>query len=374
MRRIALCAAVVLAATCHRQATVEQTDEHRPANEVWITPKEIKEVAITTDAVQSRAIGNPLIATGRVEFSDTRVAHIFSPVTGRVTALPAAPGQHVERGAPLAIIASPDLASAVADLQKADADVAAASKDYERQKELYAEHAAAQRDFEAAESNYRKSVAERDRAKQKVTLLGASQEGEAFALRSPLSGTVLARNVTLGMEVSGQYSIGGTPELFTVGDPDPVWVVADVFEMDLPRVHAGAPVVVSLLAYPDQRFAGTVNWISGALDPTTRTAKVRCVIRNPKHLLRPEMYATVTIETDGQPKLVAPRSAIVRVGDQMVAFVDRGKAPNGDERFERRAVTIDEAEGSQYVPVLSGLRAGDLVVTSGALLLSGESS
>jgi membrane fusion protein, heavy metal efflux system len=373
MRTIALFAAMILAASC-RQNTVEQTAEHPPANEVWVTPKEIREVAITTDSIQTRSIGNPLIATGRVEFSDTRVAHVFSPVTGRVTALPVALGQHVERGTPLAIISSPDLASAVADAQKADADYAAAKREFERQKELYAEHAAAQRDFEAAESNYQKSIAERDRARQKVTLLGASSGGGTFALRSPIDGTVLARNVNLGMEVAGQYSSGGTPELYTIGDLDPIWVVADVFEMDLPRVHAGAPVTVSLLAYPDHPFVGTVNWISGALDPTTRTAKVRCIIRNPQHLLRPEMFATVTIETDGQPKLVAPRSAIIRVGDQMVAYVDRGKAPNGAERFERRAVTIDEAGGAQYVPILSGLRAGDRVVTSGALLLSGESS
>jgi multidrug efflux pump subunit AcrA (membrane-fusion protein) len=144
--------------------------------------------------------------------------------------------------------------------------------------------------------------------------------------------------------------------------------------MDLPHVRIGAPVTVSLLAYPDHPFTGTVDWISGALDPTTRTAKVRCVIRNPQHLLRPEMYGTVTIETDGQAKLAAPRSAIVRLGDQMVAYVDRGRAPNGSERFERRAVAIDDAEAGRYVPIVSGLAPGERVVTSGALILSGESS
>src|SRR4029077_12263370 len=128
-------AVVILIAACGRERTVEPAKQQPPADEEWGNPQERTEVAITTDAVQARAIGNPLIATGRVEFSDTRVAHVFSPVTGRVTALPVALGQHVERGTPLAIISSPDLASAVADAQKADADYAAAKREFERQKE-----------------------------------------------------------------------------------------------------------------------------------------------------------------------------------------------------------------------------------------------
>lgn len=374
MKTILFCALALLAAACAREEAQEAPAAQRPPNEVWITPKQINDAGVTTDLVQTRNVGRPLIATGRVTFSDARVAHIFSPVTGRITAMPAALGERVERGAALAIIASPDLASTVSDLQKAEADFTAAERDYQRQKELYEAHAAAQRDFEAAESAYRKAKAERDRAEEKAKLLGASSGSQAFVLRAPIGGTVLARNATPGMEIAGQYASGGAQELFTIGDLDPVWVVADVFEMDLPRVRIGAPVTVSLLAYPERPFTGTVDWISGALDPATRTAKVRCVIRNPQHLLRPEMYASVAIETDGQAKLAAPRSAIVRLGDAMVAYVDRGPAPNGSERFERRTVAVDDADAGRFVPVIRGLHAGDRVVTSGALILSGEGS
>jgi cobalt-zinc-cadmium efflux system membrane fusion protein len=375
MKRFFLYAlATLCTVACGRNAAEEPANKSGPQNEVRVTAKQVSEAGITTESVEARAIADPIIATGHVTFSDSRVAHVFSPLTGRIDGLPVSLGEFVERGAPLAVIESPDLASAVADLRKAEADLAAAERELERQKELYEAHAAAQRDFEAAESNDRKAKAERERAAQKCKLLDARTGGESYVLRSPISGTVAARNATIGMEVQGQYSGGNAPELFTIGNLDPVWVLADIFEIDLPRVRMGAPVKLSVAAYGDQPFNGTVDWISGGLDPVTRTAKVRCVIRNPQHLLRPEMFVTASIDTGGRPALAAPRSAIIRTGDQMVAYVDRGRTPDGGERFERRTVTIDDAKGGAYVPVLSGLDAGDRVVTSGALLLSGEST
>lgn len=130
--------------------------------------------------------------------------------------------------------------------------------------------------------------------------------------------------------------------------------------------------MISVVSYPDQRFTGKVDWISGTLDPATRTTKVRCTIRNSARLLRPEMYATVSITTDARQKLAIPRTAVVRLGDQMVAFVDLGNAPNSERRFERRIVAVDETEAGDYVPVIRGLLPGEKVVSSGAVILSGS--
>lgn len=361
----------LLLAGCQRSSEAQEVSRQTPPNEVWVTPKQIREAAIATSVVAERPVGNTLATTGRVTFSDNRVAHVFSPVTGRVTNLLVALGTRVGRGTPLAVIASPDIGSVASDLQKAEADLSAAQRDYERQKELYENHAAAQRDFEAAESNYRKAKAERDRAAQKARLLATGDSGQ-YILRAPIEGDVVARNATLGMEVQGQYSGGNAAELFTVGNLDSVWVLADVFEVDLARVHAGAPVAVNVVTWPGRTFHGRVDWISGALDPATRTAKVRCTIDNAAHLLRPEMYATVSLTTDAHPKLSVPRTAVVRLGDELVAFVDKGKAANGDERFERRIVAIDESEAGDYAPVLRGLAAGERVVSAGAIILSGS--
>jgi membrane fusion protein, heavy metal efflux system len=365
---------LIAGTSCQRDSAVmPPSSAAQPPNELWITQKQIQETGIVTTEVDERPVGNSLTATGRVAFSDIHVGHVFSPVTGRITSCLAALGQHVGRGAALAILQSPDLATAVSDVEKADADLVAAQRDFERQKELYEAHAAAQRDFEAAESNYRKAKAEQVRAAQKASLLSGGGHGtQEYVLRAPLDGDVVTRNATLGVEVQGQYSGGSAPELFTIADLNSVWVLADVFEVDLPRVKLGAPVTLTVVSYPGRRFTGTVDWISGALDPATRTAKVRCTIANGDHTLRPEMYATVSIATATHQRLSVPRSSVVRIGDQMVAFVDKGQSPSGGERYERRVVGVDDNDAGDLVPVTHGLQRGEKVVSSGAIILSGS--
>ena len=366
-----------LAATgCQQESAAQPAAATPPANEVWVTQQQLREAGVQTSVVSQEPVGNTLQATGRVTFSDVHVSHIFSPVTGRVTNVLVSLGERVRRGQSLAVIQSPDMGSAVSDVTKAEADLVAARRDYERQKELYDAHAAAQRDFEAAENNYVKAKAERDRAVAKSRLLLSSSGSSAamtqqYDLRSSIDGEVVARNVNLGAEVQGQYSGGNSPELFTIGNLDKVWVLADVFEVDLPRVKPDAPAAISVVAFPGKVFNGSVDWISGSLDPQTRTAKVRCIIDNSEHLLRPEMYATVGIQTEARRKLAIPRSAVLRLGDRMVVFVDKGSLPNGSERFERRLVSIDETQAAEYVPLLGGARAGERIVTAGAIVLSG---
>src|SRR5262249_16680897 len=152
---------------------------------------------------------------------------------------------------------------------------------------------------------------------------------------------------------------------------DHVWVLADVFEMDLGRIKKGARVTVHVVTYPNRVFAGVVDWVSGQLDPTSRTAKVRCTIDNVDRALKSEMYATVSISLAERKPLAIPRSAMLRLGDQTVVFVERGGAPGGQIRFERRPVAVDEDEGGDFLPVTHGLDRGDKIVTSGAILLAG---
>jgi membrane fusion protein, heavy metal efflux system len=141
--------------------------------------------------------------------------------------------------------------------------------------------------------------------------------------------------------------------------------------MDLGRVKKGARVTVRVVSYPSRIFEGTVDYVSGQLDPTTRTAKMRCTIQNPDRELKPEMYATVSVSVAERKALAIPRSAMLRLGDQTVVFVQTGTAPNGLIRFERRPVAVDEDEGGDYLPVTHGLERGEKIVTSGAILLAG---
>jgi cobalt-zinc-cadmium efflux system membrane fusion protein len=349
-----------------------------PDGEVWMTRQAVREARVGVGPVESRPVGNEVVTSGKIAFDDLRVSHVFSPVTGRVTRILADPGQRVKKGAALAIIESPDVGNAFADLAKAQADLIAAEHDSQRQQDLYQAHAGSQRDFEAAEDNYRKAKAEMERARRKAALFRKAPSQplgddvtQGFTLWAPIDGEVIARNVNPGAEVQGQYGGGTAVELFTIGELDRVWVLADVFEMDLGRVRRGAPVTLKVVAYPGASFTGVVDYISDALDPVTRTARVRCSITNPQRELKPEMYATVSIGVAGDPVPAVPRAAVLHIAEQTVVFVEQGAAPDGRVRFVRRIVAVDESEGAEYVPVLRGLKPGERVVSAGGILLSG---
>lgn len=364
--------AALAAAGCRAHAAPAPAAESVPG-EARLTAKQVQESRIAVETVSPQPVTSTIALSGKVSFHDLHVAHVFPPVTGRVVEILAEPGQHVAKGQALAIIDSPDLGMASADQDKALADFQAASHEAERQKGLYAAHAGSQRDFETANDNFLKARAELARAREKMKLLRAGPGGKApqqYALRSPIDGDVLARNVNPAMEVQGTYSGGQVAELFTVGSFDPVWVVADVYEMDVPRVRLGDPVRVRVVAYPDETFTGVVDWVSGTLDPVTRTMRVRCSVANPDRKLLPEMYATAEVDVDRRQALAVPRNAILRHGDRTVVFVEEAGGAGGEVRFEARDVVVDDRVSSAWVPVTSGLKAGDRVVGSGAILLS----
>jgi membrane fusion protein, heavy metal efflux system len=370
--RAGACLLALALAACQKKPPAEGAQA--PPGEAWLTDRQVQEAKIAVEALGVHPVGGPVVAGGHIAFDDVRVAHLFSPVTGRVTQVVARPGERVRRGAPLALIQSPDVGAAFSDLAKAQADLAAAEHEARRQKELFAAHAGSQRDLENAEDSYRKAQAEHARAREKARLLGGSGGDavtQAYTLRSPFEGEVIARNLSPGMELQGQYSGGQAVELFTIGELDVVWVVADVFEIDLPRIALGAEVTVRVFAYPDRAFTGKVDWISGALDPVARTAKVRCTLPNPRRELKPEMFATVEIAAQRRSALALPRSAVLRLGDQVVVFVEAGRSVDGRLRFERRPVTVDESQGGDWLPVLRGVTEKDRVVSSGGILLVG---
>jgi cobalt-zinc-cadmium efflux system membrane fusion protein len=195
-------------------------------------------------------------------------------------------------------------------------------------------------------------------------------QGQRYILRAPIGGEVISRAVNPGVEVQGQYGGGTAVELFTIGSIDQVWILADVFETDLAKVVVGAALGASVPAYAGRSFTGRVDWISPALDPATRTARVRCVLKNEKGELRPEMYATVKIATGVRSSLAIPRTAVLRQGEQTWVFTQLGRTEHGMLRFTRKQVQVDDA-GGELLPVLSGLARGETVVTAGAIQLSG---
>ena len=180
---------------------------------------------------------------------------------------------------------------------------------------------------------------------------------------------MLVRNINPGVEVQGQYSGGATVELFTIGELDKVWMLGDLYEMDFPRVQVGAPVNVTVVSHPGRVFKGAVDWVSGSLDPNTRTAKARCTFDNPGKLLRPRMYATAEISVEQETTLAIPRSALMRLGDEIAVFVETGEV-DGRVHFRKVPVAVDEDESSPWLVVRKDLTAGQKIVVNGGILLS----
>jgi cobalt-zinc-cadmium efflux system membrane fusion protein len=356
---------------CHRTESVESSP---PPGETWLTDAQIRGARLVIEPAGKRTLALHLVTAGRVAFDEARVAHVFSPVSGRVTRVLGGFGQRVGKGEPLAVIESPDLGSAWSDLIKARADRVAAEHEFERQRDLLEHHAAAERDFETAQNAAAKAGAEIARAQLRLRMLHASESGSAtqeFLLRSPISGEIVNRAATPGLEVQGMLSSGSVVgELFTVGDIGRVWVWGDVYERDLGKVERGRTVAISSVAYAGRAVAGTVDFVGSTLDPQTHTARIRCDVPNPDHALKPEMFVTLSIELERREMLALPRNAVIQAGDRQTVFVEDGKTPDGRSRFRERAIAIGESDDG-WVGVRSGLTPGERVVVSGSILLSG---
>jgi len=356
---------------CHRTESVESAP---PPGETWLTDAQIQGARLVIEPAGKRTLALHLVTAGRVAFDEARVAHVFSPVSGRVARVLGGFGQRVGKGDPLAVIESPDLGSAWSDLIKARADRVAAEHEFERQRDLLEHHAAAERDFETAQNAAAKAGAEIERAQLRLRMLHASESGSAtqeFVLRSPISGEVVNRAATPGLEVQGMLSSGSVVgELFTVGDIGRVWVWGDVYERDLGKVGRGQKVAISSVAYPGRVIAGSVDFVGNTLDPQTHTARIRCDVPNADRVLKPEMFVTLSIEIERREMLALPRNAVIRAGDRQTVYVEDGKTADGRSRFRDRPIEIGEPDDG-WVSVRSGLTPGERVVVSGSILLSG---
>jgi len=309
--------------------------------------------------VESRNLPDVLRANGSVTPDVSRTIRVTSLGSGRVVDLRARLGDRVHRGQILLRISSSDLATAMADYQKAQADEILSRKALERAQLLSSRGALAEKDTQLAQDTEDKAKIDLQTAEQRVHILGGdpAQAGPLIELRAPVSGTIVEQNVS-GFE--GVKSLDNTPNLFTIADLSMVWILCDVYENDLGIVGIGDAAEIRLNAYPDQIFRGVVQDISRVLDPNTRSAKVRVVLRNPNGSLRPGMFAVATFRSRrSRPRLVVPGTAILRLQDRDWIF-----RKEGDQRFRRVEVHALGEAGSGMVQVQDGLKPGDQIIAT----------
>jgi cobalt-zinc-cadmium efflux system membrane fusion protein len=317
------------------------------------------------DIAPVEALAAPTVQAlpGKLAFDEDVTVRVFSPVAGRVTELVAKPGATVKAKDVLAWLSSPDFAQARADARKAQADLAMKQKALSRAQELTDLGVLARKDLESAQADLGQARAELDRAQSVLRNLDPTGNDVRYALRAPIAGIVVDRSINPGQEVRPDAQ---TP-LFILSDPTKLWATFELSERDMAKVHDGQNVRIDVDAIADEHIAGHVIYVGGALDPATRRITVRAEVDQPDPRLKPEMFARISpIEDDGHKEIAVPNAALVSVGLHHYAFVE--EAPGTLKRREVQLGVI----GERVAYVRSGLKAGERVVTRGALLLNAE--
>jgi membrane fusion protein, copper/silver efflux system len=309
-------------------------------------------IGVRTGVVRRLPLRRSLRAPAVIAADETRLHHIHSKAEGWIEKLyVSAAGEHVRRGQPLFDLYSPALLAAQEEhLIALRARAAAPSRD----------EAAGM--AEALLESSRRRLLLLDLTPAQVDALEASgQPQRVVTFQAPVTGYVIGREVAPGERIEA-----GTT-LLDVADLSRVWVIASLYENDLPFVHAGQTGTVSLDYLPGRTFEGRVTLVAPVVDETTRTVKVRLEFANPGGALKPGMFAEAVLEADLGARLQVPESAVLSSGVRDLVFVARA-----DGGFEPRAVRLG-VRTSDAVEILAGLEEGEAIVVSGTFLIDAES-
>jgi membrane fusion protein, heavy metal efflux system len=300
-----------------------------------------------------------LNVTGSVYPDIAREVPVISLASGRVVDIRARLDDNVKKGQLLLKVQSPDITNAYDTYLKAVNDEQLANKAYVRAKDLYAHGAIALEILEQAEDAENDAKADLNAAEQQLDTLGIKKENPSSIVNvyAPISGVIVAQNVTNAAAAGVTYS--GTSTAFTIADLSVVWIICDIYENDLPRLHLGQTAQIHLNAYPDKVLTGTISDIGPVLDPTIRTAKVRIEVSNPG-ILRLGMFATATLTSRTKTMhAVIPSSAILHLHDREWVFI-----PAGGQKFQRVEVQTGNALPGDKQEILSGIEPGQQVVSN----------
>jgi cobalt-zinc-cadmium efflux system membrane fusion protein len=361
VKRLIFIAFLALVA-CH-QADQPEQQEAKP-----VALKNVK-----TEVVAITQFQPTIETTGSVAFNQNRSTQVLSPISGPVARILVNVGTRVSRGEALATVSSPDFATAVNALRKSEAVAKNARHIADLDQQLFKNDAIARRDMEQAETDAINAEADRDSAIQQLRALGVSEasigeirankpvENMGGVIRAPISGTVVEKLIS-----PGQLLTSSTP-CFTVADLSDVWVMANVFEADLPSVHVGD--FADIITGANQTISGgRVDYIAALVDPNTRAVAVRIDTPNPGEVLKRDLYVRVLIHSRlPRQGILVPISAVLR-DDENLPFVFVTK-PDGS--YERRRIELGSRIGDRQ-EVRSGLTAGETIITQGGLFLQNE--
>jgi cobalt-zinc-cadmium efflux system membrane fusion protein len=372
--------------SARRQRDMDMSSQSRRVG-AFYRPTDAEWTSFAVGPVIEREFRSERVTEGKIAVDDDLSTPIFSPYAGRVTRLLAKPGEIVSKGQPLFVIEATDMVqaqndflTALAALNKAQSTLSLAQIEAKRSQTLYATHAIAQRDMQQAElaltgaqNDVHAADAALEATRNRLRILGHTDDEIATfqttgkidpqtTIFAPIGGTIVQRKIG-----PGQYiSTNATDPAFVIGDLSKVWLMAFVRETDAPQVQVGQDASFTVLAFPDRAFAAKIDYVAASLDPTARRLLARATIDNPETLLKPEMFASVSIFTGAGDRLspAVPRAAVVYEADTAHVWV----VHNDNKTIELRYVRTGMV-GGDLVQITGGLAPGEQVVTRGSLFI-----
>lgn len=368
--------AVLLVVSRNKPPVAEKAATESSSDTVELTVDAQHNTDIQVVPVAEHSLIGSVETTGLIAPDEARVAHVTPLSRGVVQKVLVKLGDRVAQNQPLVEYDNIEVGDLSSEYRRLDAQVgkekvqlAVAKRSLDRAKALIQVAAISQRELDVrqsehdqAEAGVTSAQADLAAVEQKLRRYGIS--GAALqtstvgtTLRAPFAGVITKFSVAPGVQISPEN------ELFTIVDTSSVWAVADVFEKDIAGVATHGPCTVSVSSYPSD-FRGTITYVSDYLDPSSRTAKVRCVVPNKDGRLKLDMYANVRIPAaHDRTALAIPASAVQELEGKQIAFVQRDAT-----HFEKREVKLGE-NSDQWVEVKDGVRAGEKVVTRGVFYL-----
>src|SRR5712671_7090773 len=354
------------------------------------TPSPAEWASLTIQPVTERAFRAEHVTEGKIAIDEDRSTPVFSPYAGRVTKLLVRPGDAVVKGQPLFVIeaadnvqAQNDFIGAMTAMNKARSALDLAQLQDRRAKDLFEGKAVPLKDYQQsqatliqAQNDLRSSQTALEAARNKLRILGLTDEDIATfqekgrinpetTIFAPIAGTVVQRKIGPGQYVNA----GASDPVYVIGDLSTVWLVAFVRESDAASVSVGQEISFNVLALPGRSLFARINYVATAIDPATRRLLVRAIIDNKDRMLKPEMFANVTIySTSDNPEVGVTKQALIYEADQVRVWV-----AHDDKSIELRSIKPGLTNGD-LVEVLGNLKPGEQIVTKGSLFIDRAAS
>jgi len=330
-----------------------------------------KENGVLVAVAKKQSFTEVITATGKVEANADRIAHVSPRISGQIISVMASLGDRVTAGQSLVALKSLEMAEAINRYRLSKTKLVLAQANMTRIRTLVEKKIVARKDILQAEADYKIAQTEMQNDKERLSLYGASSSNlkgrshnkTTLTVPAPISGVITEKHAIVG-ELSDP-----SKNLFTVVDLSSIWVVVDIYEKDLAKVHTGQTATVTVDAYPDVKLTGRVTYLADVLDATTRTLKVRLEVANPRRKLKPEMFARIelTPPSSAAMTLAVPEDAVQEIDGKKVIFVTDEK----QEEFKPETVGVGRS-ASGMVEIISGLKEGSLYAVKGSFILKSE--